>query len=215
MTIASSINYDEIEKENLKKLLARCELSRISNKLDEESRNGLVILIIIPAELYLDSNMESVKFFLDHGFEGVYISFQRPFKNLSLFFERQGVNINKLFIIDGTTKFSKEVQDKNPRCAYISLDFEINDIIQKVRSSLSKLNGKKRFVFVDSLTTMALYESMSETMKFPEYLIRKTRIKEFEDVTFVFNVAENLTQKRYIQNIAIFADEHIHLGLCT
>ena len=209
------VNYDKVEKENLRKSLARRELNRYLKKVGEEPKNGSVILLRTPAEEYFDSNMESVKFFLDNGFEGVYMSFQRPFKNLSSFFERQGVNMNKLFVIDGATAFSGETQEKNPRCVHISPDFEIEDMIKKVCSSLSKLNSEKRFVFIDSLTTLALYEPMSETMRFPENMIRIARKKEFGDVTVVFNVAEDLTQKRYIQNIAVYADEHIHLGLCT
>ena len=215
MTRVNLLNYSEVEKENLRKSLARRELNRIINKDIEQVNNGSVILLKIPADEYLNSNIESVKFFLENGFEGVYFSFQRPFKNLSSFFEQQGVNMNKLFVIDGATAFCRETGENNPRCVQISKNFKIEDMIKKVCSSLSKIESKKRFVFVDSLTTMALYEPRSETMRFPEYLISQARKKEFRDVIFVFNVADNLTQKKYIQNIEVYANELIHLGLCT
>ncbi len=46
-------------------------------------------------------------------------------------------------------------------------------------------------------------------------MINKVRRNKSDDVTFVFNVAKELDKKIYLQCINIYADEHIHLGLCT
>ena len=76
------------------------------------------------------------------------------------------------------------------------------------------LKGDKKFVFVDSLSTLALHISFSERLKFSEIMINSVRRNKSDNVTFIFNVAEDLDKKRYIQNINVFTDEHIYLNLC-
>jgi hypothetical protein len=118
-------------------------------------------------------------------------------------------------VIDGASSFSGQIYYDDPRCICIPPDMEIEKMVQTIYSSLIKLKGDKKFVFVDSLTTMALYEPMAEASKLPEFLVETIKAKGFENVAFIFNVAEELTQKSYVEDIAIYADEFIHLGLCT
>ncbi|UCH71789.1 MAG: hypothetical protein JSW62_05160 [Thermoplasmatales archaeon] len=211
----SLVDYELVGKQNLRNALVRREYNKILKEGMKELKEGSVILLETSAENYFEANATSVKFLLDNGFEGVYMSFQRPFKNLSALFAQQDIDMNKLLIIDGATSFSGEVQEKNPRCIDISKDLDVSEIIQIIYTSLKKLESEKKFVFVDSLSTMALYEPLSETARFTETLIRTLKEKDFRKVTLFFNVAEDLAQKRYIENISIYADEFLHLGLCT
>jgi KaiC/GvpD/RAD55 family RecA-like ATPase len=213
MRKAIALDYDKIAKNNIINVNARRNLHKALKETLDDKRS--VILLEVPADDYATANASSVEFLLDNGFEGVYISFQRPFKNIYSMFNRFDINLDKLFVIDSATVFTGMPLETNPRCINIPLNFEIEGIVQAIFDSLVKLNSKKRFVFVDSLSTMALHKTMSETMRFSESLITKLKNKKFEDVKLLFNVAEDLTQKRYIENITVYSDEYIHLGLCT
>jgi hypothetical protein len=217
--MTSSINVDyelnEIERDGLEKALACREYNRILNERLKDLDTEAVVVIESPAENYLQANVSSVKSMLDNGFEGVYLSFQRPFKNISYLFEKEGIELGRLFIIDFATVFSNSDQEFNQRCVNVSPGVTVEEMINTICSSLEKLSQDKRFVFVDSLSTLALHEEFSETMKFPERLINTIRGRNINDVTFVFNIADDLARQRYMKNVDVYANEHIHLGLCA
>ena len=215
MSYINSYNYDKIGKKNLNKVLARRVYNRFLTKalsnIDKES----VIMIESPADNYLDANISSIKTMIDNGFEGIYLSFQRPFRNICSHFEREGINLDRIFVIDFASAFCKTDQELNPRCVNVNSNIEIEEMTKLICLTLERLTQEKRFVFVDSISTFALHENVDDTLRFPEFLIKSIKDNKIDDVTLIFNIAKDLAKKQYIENINIYANEHIHLGLCT
>jgi hypothetical protein len=176
---------------------------------------GSVLMMELPSEQYFTANASSIKVLTDTGYEGVYVSFQRPFVNIFSLFQKQGINVDKLLIIDGATACSEGKQEKNPRCVRISSSMDLNVLIQTICMSLSRLKSRERFVCIDSLSTMALYEPFSDPFKVSEMLVQMVRKQGFDHVTFILNVSEDLSQKRFFKDIARYADEFIHRDVCT
>lgn len=210
-----TINYDKIGKKNLKRALILREYHRVLNERLKLLEKDSVVLIETPAENYLEANISSIKSMVDNGYKGIYLSFQRPFKNISNLFEKENINLNSLYIVDCATAFSESDQETNPRCININPNVKIDEMVNIICNSLQNLEEGKRFVFIDSLTTLGLHESFSETLRFPEALINTIKKRKIDDVTFVFNIAKYLTGKRYVENLNVYANEYIHLGLCT
>ena len=205
------LEHDKIDEENLKNELTPHEFYKALNQAIEQYENEGVILLEIPAENYIHTNIDSMKSMVKNGFEGIYISFQRPFSNLSSLLKQQGVDLNKLFIIDCATAFAGEKPYDNPRCISMSQDFEADEMVRTIRSTLSKLEGKNKFIFVDSLTTLAIHESVFETSRFIDLLIDSIKDNYSESISFVFNVAKDLKQKVFIDNLMGYVDESISL----
>jgi KaiC/GvpD/RAD55 family RecA-like ATPase len=210
-----TIDYEKIGRENLKRALVLREYHRVLNERLRILEKDSVVIVETPAENYLEANISSIKTMLDNGYKGVYLSFQRPFKNIYNLFEKENINLNSLFIVDCATAFSRSDQEINPRCVNINPDVKVDEMVNIICDSLQNLDEGKRFVFIDSLSTLGLHESFSETLRFPELLINTMKKKNIEDVTFVFNIAKHLTGKRYVENLNVYANEYIHLGLCT
>ena len=101
------------------------------------------------------------------------------------------------------------------RCIEIPQKSDIEYIVKSVNKCIKKLIGEKKFVFIDSLSTFTLHESSSKSLIFPGLLINTIRANNSENITFIFNIAEDVSRKRYMKNLNNYADEHIHLGLCT
>ena len=215
MHSVGTINYEKIGRENLKRTLILREYHRILTERLKILEKDSVVIIETPAENYLEANISSIKSMVDNGYKGIYLSFQRPFRNISNIFEKENINLNSLYVVDCATAFSESDQEINPRCININPDVKIDDMVNIICNSLENLDEGKRFVFVDSLTTLGLHESFSETLRFPELLINTIKKKNIDDVTFVFNIAKHLTGKRYVENLNVYANEYIHLGLCT
>jgi KaiC/GvpD/RAD55 family RecA-like ATPase len=172
-------------------------------------KEGAVIMMELPEEAYFEANSTTIKALTSNGFEGIYISFHRPFKNVSTLLNQNGININSLLFIDVATALTKETQEQNPRCVHISQEIDIDELVRAIYTTLPKLKSKKKFIFIDSLTTITLYKPLSETMRFAEFLVRTVKKKEVQDVILIFNVAQDLAQKKFIKDIAIQVDEVI------
>ena len=209
------IDYEQVSKENLQRAINRKKLDLIIKERLKTYNEGSIVVIQTPAENYLETNISSVKSMVDNGYEGIYLSFQRPFKNISAIFEKNEINLEKIFVIDCASVFSNSNQEINQHNVNVDSSMDIDNIVEKICKSLGFLKSNKKFIFIDSLSTLALHKSYTETLRFSELMINKIRRNKSEDVTFIFNVAKELDKKRYLQGINVYADEHIHLGLCT
>ncbi len=184
----------------------------LENPLKEaihKHEQGAVIMLKLPTKAYFEANMVSVKFLTANKYEGIYVSFQRPFNNLSLLFRQKQIDLNRLFIVDAATAFCGERLEQHPRCLQISSTVDLDELFQVLCVSLSGIKSKKRFVFIDSLTTLALYTSLPETMKFLNLLVSKVKTQEFENVLLFLNVAHDLSQKQFIKDLELLTDEVI------
>jgi KaiC/GvpD/RAD55 family RecA-like ATPase len=215
MSRFTTIDYGRIGKENLERAMVRRECHKLLNEALKDRNDGAVIVLEASAEDYLEANVNSIQYLVNNGFEGIYVSFQRPFKNISSLFTQKGIDLNKILIVDGASAFSGDAPNPDNRCVSVPQSPEVDDIVNTIQSSLPRLNGDKKFVFVDSLTTMALHQPENEALRFPEFLINSIRRTDSNKVSFLFNVEKELIYKRYIENLSVYADEHIHLGLCT
>jgi KaiC/GvpD/RAD55 family RecA-like ATPase len=178
----------------------------------KEYKKEAVIMMELPTESYFDSNSASVKLLIDEEFEGIYISFQRPFKNIYSLFNQQGISVDKLFFIDVATALGGEAQEEDSKCIHISPAIDIDELVRAIYNSIPKLKSKKKFIFIDSLTTITLYKPLSEVMRFSEFLVRTVRKNEIDSIFLIFNVAKDLAQKKFIKDIALHVDEIISLS---
>ena len=181
---------------------------RIS-KAVENSEKGTVLMLELPTEGYFDACSATVRLLESMGYEGVYLSFQRPFKNVSALLLKCGVNIDKLLFVDLASGVSDGFREVNSRCIYVDDFRDIDEIVHAIYTSLSQLSGKKQYVFIDSLTTLALYLPLSEMMRFSEFLQHTIRNGGKMRKDLIFNVAQDLRQKKFIKDIAMTVDEVI------
>ena len=170
---------------------------------------GAIVMAELPADEYIEACIASVKYLVENGYEGIYISFQRPFKNISNLLKAGGVDMSKLFFVDVASASSDERGEKDPRCIHVSDSLDIDEIVRSIYTTLPILKGEKKFIFIDSMTTIALLEPLSETMRFSEFLIRTIKKHEVDHVLLVFNVAKDFAQKKFIKDIAIHVDDII------
>ena len=173
----------------------------------KEGGQGSIIMMELPTDSYFDANSDTIKQFIDEGFEGIYISFQRPFKNILSFLGDKGIDVDKLLFIDAASSLCNEQQHGDIHCIHISQKTEIDELVKAIYTSLPKLKSKKRFVFIDSLTTINLYKPLSETMRFSEFLLRMVRKDETENITLIFNVAKDLAEKKFIRDVVFHVDQ--------
>ncbi len=176
------------------------------SKVLQKHRNGAVIMLELPAEQYFGASINSIKFLTRKGFAGLYVSFQRPYPNLVSMFREAKINAKKILVVHACPMPG---ESPDPKCTCVPLDANIDDFVKAIYTSLEKIKNRKKFVFIDSLTTIALYKQLSEFMRFSEFLIRQVRKQDSEQIILLFNVAKDFAQKKFIKDIALKTDEVI------
>jgi hypothetical protein len=214
MSTIDNVNYDKINQDKLRTNIKYSDFEKAFNKTILQNETGNIVLLEIPAEKYIETNINSVKSMINHGFEGIYLSFQRPYNNLSSILKNNDVDLTKLFIIECATSFCGEKPCGNPGWTGLSQNFEVEETINAILTNLSKLKSDKKFVFIDSLTTLALHESFFDTSRFTNALIESIKDNDFDNITIIFNVAKNLEQKNLIENFMVNSDDYTHLVVC-
>src|SRR3989344_7529660 len=115
-------------------------------------------------------------------------------------------------------------KEKCQGCVHISPELDVDELVRTIYTSLDTLENQrfsghrkserfsreikgKKFIFIDSLTTFALHKPISETLRFSEFLMRQ--VKERKDLVLILNVAKDLSQKKFIQDVVAHADKTI------
>lgn len=176
----------------------------------EEVNLGSVVMMEHSAECYFAANAQMIKQLLDEGYVGVFISFQRPFSNVKQQLSDLHINLDHLKVIDAASALTGEQQMDDDHLILIDEKLAVDDLVRAVYTSLDQVSNEKKFIFIDSLTTITLYKPLSETMRFSEFLV--STVKKKKDITLFFNVAKDLSQKRFIKEIAFRVDKVINVG---
>ena len=184
-------------------------INSIEQAIMQSYRRGVIIMIEPPTDAYFEVNSSTIKLLTSKGFHGIYISFQRPFKNVSSLFKTKGIDVSELLFIDAATAFSGEQQHEDMHCIHVSQALDIDELVKAIYTSMPKLKSQKKFIFIDSLTTIALYKPFSEIMRFSEFLVGTVRKVDEGNIILIFNVAKDLAQKKFIRDVAFRVDHVI------
>jgi len=170
-----------------------------------------VFMLEIPEEKYFEVNMETIKVLVNiKGYSGLYISLHRPHENLVSLLKKRKISVDKLMFIDAASSQAENKSEETSRCTYISQDINVDDLTRAIYKMLPKIKGKNRFVFLDSIPTLALYQPLSEGLRFAEFLSRAVEKGEVNKV--IVNVAKDLAQKKYIKDVMLHVNKVIKIG---
>lgn len=171
---------------------------------------GTIIMYELPTDTYLESKTKSIKQLIKEGYNGVYISFQRPYENLIEIFKKEKISTKSIKFIDIASSVTNlNISDRDD-CVHVSTKFPIDELTRAIYLLLQKTTGKKKFVFIDSMTTITLYKPLSETMRFFEFLIRTVHNYD-NSIKIIFNVPSDLSQKKFIKEVAAKVDTVIQV----
>lgn len=172
----------------------------------ERHMQGGVIMLQVPEEGYSESGAASMKELTRRSFEGVYVSFRQPHRNIASILERKGADTGKIFFVDAAPGGDGD------RCVHISESIGIDELIGAINASLPRIKAAKRFIFIDSMSAIALRNPLSETMRFFEFLSRTVKRHDTPELLLVFNITGDGAAKAFIHDSVIRVDETVEIG---
>jgi KaiC/GvpD/RAD55 family RecA-like ATPase len=170
---------------------------------------GWVALLQIPVENTMDMNIEALKTLQELGYEGVYITLSKDYVELSKIFREKGINMGKLAFIDGVSQMYGIGAADAPNVKYISGPISLDGIVAAVTDIIPVMKSEKKFVFLDSITTVLLYNSLERTVKFSEFLT--SSLKRLEVAGVMVSVSKGFANDNLIKELTKMSNEVIKI----
>lgn len=171
--------------------------------------HGWVALIQVPMEKTMEVNIESIKILQSLGYEGVYITLSKDYVELSQLFREKGVDMGRLAFIDGVSQMYGIGAVDSPNVKYISGPISLDGIVAAITDIVPAMKAEKKFVFLDSITTVLLYNSLERTLKFSEFLT--TSLKRLNVAGVMVSVSKGFANDNLIKELSKMSNEIIKI----
>jgi archaellum biogenesis ATPase FlaH len=164
-----------------------------------------IILFLIDPSSYMKRNLDTLKIVVNQNkFSGIYITVNRPFDTLIKIMKEDDINTEKIFFIDCITKMSPESSlfslssksklEKTENCIFIPSPSRLTEIGLALSEALTGIeNPKNKFLYLDSLSTLLIYNELDTIVKFVHFLT--TRIRLFGIVGIIMCVEKRIEEK--------------------
>ena len=148
-----------------------------------------VALAIVDAKDYQATNLEFVKTFVKKKVPGVYVTLSKPYETLVREFEYLSDAKNIKFI-DCISRAAGITKDSD-NCVFVEsptmlekLSLEIMNIFKEVDENT------KKYLVVDSLTNLIIYNDPDIVTEFFYYIINRTRTKDIHTISLAIEEEE-------------------------
>ncbi|MCL4362451.1 MAG: hypothetical protein QW194_03285 [Candidatus Micrarchaeaceae archaeon] len=117
---------------------------------------------------------------------------------------QEKIKVQNLFFIDTISKYlGKTDINQNDNVVYIDDPANLTEIGIVAKLSIEKIKGKKMLIF-DSLTTLSLYNSSKNLVRFYNFFFQLSRLNQIETIIIAL---ESDIDKEILNNINGLVDE--------
>lgn len=168
-----------------------------------------IVLVISKAKDYVKNNVEILKHLVnERGYSGVYVEIARPYETVKKVLEEEGIDTKKLFFIDCITVVAGGKSKRTEDALFIGSPTNLTEISIAMSQAVPALPGEKKFLFLDTLSTLLIYNKAVTVAKFAHFLTVKLR--EWKILGVLISL-EKETDEKMISQLSQFADKVIYL----
>jgi len=140
-----------------------------------EIKTGEIVLFLTSETKYASANTEILKYYVNEKKNYcVYVTVNKAYVTLIKDFESKGVKTDKILVIDAVTPVGTGTQ-RSGNAIFIGSPRALTKISLIITSALKKVPEGERLLFLDSISTLLLYNGMGTVSKFSKFLIEKMR----------------------------------------
>lgn len=168
-----------------------------------------LLLFIVNAKEYLETNMailKEVKKQEDIG--GIYITLNRPYASLIKILEQNNIKTDNLFFLDCITK-TVGAEKEQENCLFLESPQNLTQLAIAIDEIAKAMPMKNKFLFIDALSTLLIYNQAGTVAKFLHFITGKMRVLELKGV--MLSVEKELDPK-IAEHLEQFVDKVIDLS---
>jgi len=167
------------------------DLTRVIKNL----KPNRIVLFIIDAKKYHRLHAKILKILIEQRkFAGIYITVNKPYKSLIKYLEENKINTNNIFFIDAISKMVEDKMKLTEHCLFIPSPSHLTDLGITLTEAINVLKNKERkFVIIDSLSTLLVYNDLETVARFMHFIISKLRV--FGLVGILISIEKQIDEK--------------------
>lgn len=131
-----------------------------------------MVLALIDPIRYQDAVVELLRYFTSKVSRGIYVSLNKPFAVLTKTFEKAGIAASSLFFVDGITNVPALEEGSSHTCLGSGVD--LSNLCIGISKAVNRFSEEK-FLILDSLSTLLIYNDPKTVAKFAHLLTEKMR----------------------------------------
>jgi archaellum biogenesis ATPase FlaH len=113
---------------------------------------------------------------------GVYVSITRPHEYILNAMDDSGIPSTNLFFIDCISLMAGKQQEKLDNVVYVENPSSLEEVSMYLDRMLSKVGRERKFLFLDSLSSLLIYNTDKSVKEFTHFIINKIRLENIAGV---------------------------------
>jgi len=166
--------------------------------------NPVVLLSVNPV-VYQEGVMGAIKYFSERFGMGLYITLNKPCAVLQGAFEKDGMAPGSLVYLDSITNTPER---RTESCQYLGRMRELTDLCIALAKMMSE-EKEVKFVFVDSVSTLLIYNDSKSVARFCHSVTEKLRSMSLPAALVFVEMEEG---KDVVAQMAQFCDAYVKAG---
>ena len=161
-------------------------MSEVKDKIEKEFESlgdNFVLLLDANAKNYFEAVMEVLALMLKGKKRGVYVTASRPYRFISKEMQKRGVDTSNMLFLDCISAMAGECSDEI--CTYVENPAALEEISMHMSYLLGKIDSDEKFLIIDSISTLLIYNSINSVKEFSMFLINKLRLDNVNGVLVI------------------------------
>ncbi|MDY6769678.1 MAG: ATPase domain-containing protein, partial [Candidatus Nanohaloarchaea archaeon] len=142
----------------------------------EELEEGEIALVVVDSDSYVQTNMDIVQHLIeDEDMPGVYITINKPYSTMKEVFAEHGIDTSTVFFVDAISRETGgEVVDED-NVLFMDSPEDLTGLSIVISNAVESMPDSRFFIFLDSLTTLSIYNETDTISQFAHFLTGKMR----------------------------------------
>ncbi|MFH0972022.1 MAG: ATPase domain-containing protein [Candidatus Micrarchaeota archaeon] len=169
-----------------------------------------IVLLVSNSKDYMQSNYAAMRLLMEaEDAAGIYVTFNRPYDSLAEVLKTEKIDLERLYFLDLITQSTGKRGERTENCIFLPSPRNLTELSIALTQLIERMEQKNRFIFMDSLSTMLIYNSAGTVAQFTHFLVSKMRLWQ---VGMVLVSLEKETDQKLIDDLSQFCDKVIRLG---
>lgn len=154
-----------------------------------------IVLFIVDAKKYHKIHAKLLRTVIEEKcFAGIYITVNKPYEVLVNYLKENGIKTENIFFIDAISKAVGGEIKLTEDCLFIPSPSQLTDLGIALTQALEEMKHKEnKFIFLDSLSTLLVYNSFEITARFIHFIINRLRV--FGLVGLIISIEKQTDEK--------------------
>ncbi len=163
-----------------------------------------VVLFLASPVAYVAKSLKLLREFVNNrSMTGIYITVNRPYLGMVSLLKVEKIETKRMFFIDLITKTLGDRPARTSNCIFMGSATNLTDLSIAISQAVSVNQDEKKFIFLDSLSTLLLYNEAGTIAKFSHFLT--SRLREW-NVDGVFILLDTQSDEELTSRLSQFCD---------